>query len=209
MNQPGSRLPAAVRDLAQTLAPRNAAPGATQRSAPPALGLSLATVTSAGPPLLIALGGSSVVIGGTTGVKFLGSYTPVTGDLVVVAKNGSDLIVLGGLVAPGGLPSGAILLATQQTGTTYTFALSDLGTVVEGNNAGPQTFTIAPHSSVPSPLGAILEVFQLGAGQITVAAGAGVTFLSDGGKVKTAAQYASIGLRQRAIDTWVLTGDLA
>jgi hypothetical protein len=58
-------------------------------------------------------------------------------------------------------------------------------------------------------VGTIIEIFQYGLGQITIAGGGGVTLRSDGSKVKTAAQYATIGLRQRATDEWVLSGDLA
>lgn len=101
-----------------------------------------------------------------------------------------------------------VITATQQAGD-YTFALTDAGTVVEGTKATAQAFTIPPHSTVAFPVGTVLEVFQDGAGAITLTAGAGVTLRSDGSKVATAAQYATVGLRQRAQDEWVLTGDLA
>jgi major tropism determinant Mtd-like protein len=97
--------------------------------------------------------------------------------------------------------------STQQPGS-YTFALADAGTVVEGVGATAQTFTIPPHSAVAFPVGTVIEVFQYGAGQIVLAPGAGVTLRSDGGKAATAAQYATVGLRQRAADEWVLSGDL-
>jgi len=50
-------------------------------------------------------------------------------------------------------------------------------------------------------------VFQFGAGQITIAPGSGVTLLSDGSRFKTAGQYATIGLRQRALNQWCVSGD--
>ena len=101
------------------------------------------------------------------------------------------------------------LPGSPQTSTAYTFALSDLGRVVEGNNAGAITFTIPPVSQVPWPPGAWMRVYQQGAGQITIAGGSGVTLRSDGGKVKTTAQFAVIELRMRANDEWVITGDAA
>lgn len=109
----------------------------------------------------------------------------------------------------GALSGLSVIQVSSQTGASYTFVLTDAGTVVEGNSASAQTFTIPPHSSVAFPVGAVIEVFQEGAGQITIAAGVGVTLQSDGSKVKCAAQYSTIGLRQRATDTWVLSGDLA
>src|SRR5665213_809252 len=102
-----------------------------------------------------------------------------------------------------------LVSSTQQTGSTYTFALIDVGTIVEGNNAAAQTFTIPPHSSVAWSVGTHIQVFQLGPCQITIAPGSGVTIRSDGSKTKTATQYASMGLRCRATDDWVLTGDLS
>ena len=95
----------------------------------------------------------------------------------------------------------------SQTSVAYTLALSDVGRVVEGNNAAPQTFTVPPVSSVAWPLGASLKVYQQGAGQITIAGGSGVTLRSDGNRYKTAAQFAVIDLRMRANDEWVVSGD--
>lgn len=105
--------------------------------------------------------------------------------------------------------TGPLLPASQQSGMTYTLVLNDRGTVVEFTSGSAITATVPPNSSVAFDIGTILEIHQYGAGQVTIAAGSGVTLRSDGGKVKTAAQYASIGLRQRAADEWVLTGDLA
>jgi hypothetical protein len=97
----------------------------------------------------------------------------------------------------------------NQTGTTYTLVLTDAGKCVECNNASAITLTIPTNASVAFPVGTVIEIFQQGAGQVTVAGAGGVTLRSDGAKVKCAAQYATISLRQRATDEWVLAGDLA
>lgn len=97
----------------------------------------------------------------------------------------------------------------NQSSTAYTFAMSDVGRVVEGSNGSATTFTIPPVSQVAWPVGAEMKVFQQGAGQITIAAGAGVTLRSNGAKYKTAGQYAVINLRMRANDEWVISGDSA
>jgi hypothetical protein len=89
---------------------------------------------------------------------------------------------------------------------TYTLVLADAGKVVEGNKATAFTITIPPESSVAWPTGSLLEVFQLGVGQLTVAGGVGVTVLAPFG-AKTAAQYSTIALRKRAADVWVCSGD--
>ncbi len=113
-----------------------------------------------------------------------------------------------GALATANDPRFTTIASSTQSGS-YTFALADAGTCVEGTSASPQTFTIPPHSSIPLLVGTIIEVFQFGSGQITIAAGAGVTLLSDGAKVNTAAQYATISLRQRTTNVWVLSGGLA
>lgn len=96
---------------------------------------------------------------------------------------------------------------SSKTGTTYTFTLADAGTVVEGSNAAAQTFTVPPNSTAGFSIGSDIEIVQMGAGQITIAAGAGVTIRSRGAALKSAGQYAVLSLRKRATDEWVLTGD--
>jgi hypothetical protein len=59
------------------------------------------------------------------------------------------------------------------------------------------------------PVGAVIEVCQMCAGRVTIAGADGVKLLSVGSKVHTAAQYATIKLRQRTSNVWVLSGDLA
>lgn len=99
-----------------------------------------------------------------------------------------------------------VVITTQQA-AGHTFALTDGGTVVEGTNASGQTFTIPTNASVAFPLGTIIEVFQDGAGQITIAGAGGVTVRTPGGST-TAVRYSTIALRKRATDEWVLSGDL-
>jgi len=97
--------------------------------------------------------------------------------------------------------------STQASG--YTFALGDANTVVESTSATAVNFTIPPNSSVAFPIGTVIEILQYGAGTITIVAGAGVTLRSNGSKVNTSGQYATVGIRQRAANEWVLSGDLA
>ena len=95
-----------------------------------------------------------------------------------------------------------------QTGTTYTFALTDANnTLVTLNNASAITVTVPPNSSIAYPVGAILQIAQIGAGQVSVAAGSGVTInYTPGLKLRT--QYSVATLIQTAANTWLLTGDV-
>lgn len=105
--------------------------------------------------------------------------------------------------------AGRIRGRNRQTGTTYTFVIGDVGDLVEGNNAAAQTYTVPPNSSVAFPVGTtVINVGQYGAGQITIAAGVGVTIRSSGGKLKLAGQYSTASLVKIGTDEWWLFGDL-
>ena len=104
------------------------------------------------------------------------------------------------------LAAGSVITSSTRAGA-YQLAAADAGTCVELNDAGP--VTVPAHATVPFRIGQTIEIFQLGAAQVGVVGAGGVTLRSDGGLTHTAGQGATIGLRQRAIDDWVLSGDLA
>lgn len=95
-----------------------------------------------------------------------------------------------------------------QTGTTYTLVLADAGNWVTMNNAGASTLTIPPNASVAFPIGTVIEGAQLGAGQVTIVGGSGVTVNGDPG-LKIAAQYGVFGLKKIGTNTWVAYGRLS
>ena len=98
----------------------------------------------------------------------------------------------------------------NQTGTTYTLALSDAGGVVRANNVAAQTITIPPNASVPFPVGTVLGVRQIGAGAVTVSPGAGVTLNAPAGFLaRTAYRGADLRLHEVAENLWDVFGDLA
>lgn len=92
---------------------------------------------------------------------------------------------------------------------SYQIVLADRGLVIEFNSASGVTLTVPPNATAAFPIGSVVEVHQYGAGQVTLAPGAGVTFRSPNGWLKTAVLYSSVVLRKRATDEWVLAGDLA
>ena len=103
----------------------------------------------------------------------------------------------------------AMIALNAQTGTTYTAVLTDDGKLVTCDNAAAIALTIPPNSSVAFGIGTQINIMQLGAGQVTITAGAGVTFRSAGTKVKTNGQYSVATCVKIATDTWVLVGNLA
>lgn len=96
----------------------------------------------------------------------------------------------------------------SQTGTTYTFALTDAWAMVTFNNAAAQTITVPPNSSVAFPIGTQIDCSQLGAGKVTFAQWAGVTIQSKGSNKAISAQYVGATLKKIGTDTWLLLGDL-
>jgi len=97
----------------------------------------------------------------------------------------------------------ARLAETVQT-ASHTAVLADMGRVVAMNVGAANTFTIPPGVF---PVGAILDMYEAGAGITTLTPGAGVTLVNFGSKFKMAGQGASAKLRQRALNTWVVSGE--
>ena len=102
----------------------------------------------------------------------------------------------------------AMIAINAQTGTTYTTVLTDDGKLITCDNAASIALTIPPNSSVAYGIGTQINIMQLGAGTVTITAGAGVTLRSDGSKLKTNAQYAVATCAKIATDTWVVVGNL-
>jgi len=96
-----------------------------------------------------------------------------------------------------------------QTGSSYTLVLADAGKVVTMTNAGSNTLTVPPNSSVAFPVGTQIDLGSLGAGQTTIAQGSGVTINSKSSNKKLSAQYSAGTLLKTATDVWWLSGDLA
>ena len=102
----------------------------------------------------------------------------------------------------------ALATFNAQTGTSYTLALTDGAKLVTLTNAGAITLTVPPDSSVAFPIGSQVLLYQGGAGQVTITAGAGVTIRSQGAKLKINDQYGVAGIVKIATDEWVAFGNL-
>lgn len=91
---------------------------------------------------------------------------------------------------------------------SYTLVLADAGKCVELNKATDVTLTVPTNASVAFPVGTVIEVAQIGAGEVTVSADIGVIVRAPA-DVVGAGQYATASLRKRGTDEWVASGDLA
>lgn len=141
--------------------------------------------------------GSGVTIRSTPSLKLRTQYSAATLEKIAT----DEWALIGDL-------EGAGQSINAQTGTTYTFALTDADCLVTLSNASAITATVPPNSSVAFALGTRIDLVQLGAGQVTVAQGSGVTVNSTPTK-KFRAQYSGASLVKIATDTWMLVGDLA
>lgn len=104
------------------------------------------------------------------------------------------------------------LTLNAQTGTTYTTVLADNGKLVTLNNAAAITVTVPLNSSVAYATGAIINIQQIGAGQVTIQGASGVTITSTGATAttpKTRAQYSAASIIKTDTDSWTVIGDIA
>lgn len=91
---------------------------------------------------------------------------------------------------------------------SHTLELVDAGRMIEMNAAGVNTLTVPPQSDVNFPIGTQIMVSQYGAGQTSIAAGAGVTIRSEGGALNISGQYSVATLIKRDINEWYLVGGI-
>ncbi len=138
-----------------------------------------------------------------------------TGTLVFVESgtaNGNQLFALttSGTITIGTTPQtwqsvsipANFFTGKTVSGTTYTHILSDGGKRLNLTNAGTKLLTVAPQSSVSSPVNTEIEVYNAGAGLATLAGGSGVTVNG----TLTLAQYSLGKLKKRANpNTWDFT----
>ena len=106
-----------------------------------------------------------------------------------------------------------VLTLNAQTGTTYTTVLGDsINTLITLSNTSAITVTLPPNSSVPYPIGSVLNFASINTGQPTISQGAGVTINSTGGTAtapKIRARYSSLSCIKTATDTWLVIGDVS
>lgn len=161
--------------------------------------------------------GNGLSGGGSSGAVTLTINTAITADLSTAQtftnKTLTSPTINGATIATSTLTSPKVNLGINtQTGITYTTVLDDNGKLVTLSNASGITLTIPPNSSVAYPVGAQLNLAQLGAGQVTFAGGSGVTIVSTGATAsapKLRAQYSTATAVQTSTDNWLIMGDIS
>jgi hypothetical protein len=146
-------------------------------------------------------GGNGITSTGTTAIS-VAIDTLITADLTTAQTLTNKI-----LTAPQ-----VNLGVNTQSGTTYTTVLADNGKLITQTNASAIATTIPPNSSVAYPVGAQLNFVQLGAGQVTIQGGAGVTVVSTGATAsapKCRVQYSTATAIQVSADNWLVAGDIS
>jgi hypothetical protein len=108
-----------------------------------------------------------------------------------------------------GAAGGGIAAINAQTGTTYTLVAGDLNDLVTLNNASAITLTVPPSIFSAND---IISISQIGAGQVTLAQGAGVTINSNGAVAtapKLRVRWSSASIICTASNTFLVVGDIA
>ena len=106
----------------------------------------------------------------------------------------------------GKVEAGQTSAAINARTASYTLSRSDSGKLVTINSADTTTVTIP--AGVFS-IGTEIEIAQLGAGEVAIAAASGVTVHSVDGMMALAGQYAIACLKKIAANEWLLGGGLA
>lgn len=133
----------------------------------------------------------------------LGAVTAAGKSMIAAADAAAQAVLLGGEVFKQAQAVNA------QTGTTYTLDSTDAGKLVTLSNGSAITLTVPQDSDETIAVGTYIDLYQLGAGQVTVVAGSGATLRVSGLTAKARAQYSRFAVQKVSANTWSLFGDLA
>jgi hypothetical protein len=125
----------------------------------------------------------------------------------LAAALGDDANFASSVTTSLGLKVDSVTPISQKTASYTLSSLTERDDLIEMGSASALTLTIPPASAVDYPIGTSIDILQTGAGQVTIAAGAGVTVNSTPG-LKLRTTWSSATLFKRAANTWVVFGDL-
>jgi hypothetical protein len=135
---------------------------------------------------------------------------PATSNDTLVGKATTDTLTNKTLTSPTITTPTQRLTLNAQTGTTYSLVIGDATyKLVTCSNAAAITVTVPPSLFA---IGDTINLQQIGAGQVTFAAGAGVTITSTGATSaapKLRAQFSAATVICTAADTFTIVGDLS
>jgi len=136
----------------------------------------------------------------------LDAKQPLDSDLTAIAalittSFGRGLLTLASQTALVSFPT-----VTEST-TARTLALTDAQKYIRTTNSSAVTVTVPPQVDVAWLADTEIILFVAGTGQVTIAAGSGVT-INTPETLKSAKRYATMTLKRVASNTWDLSGNL-
>ena len=172
--------------------------------------------------------GTGISGGGTSGTVTITNSmaTEITakGDLIVgtgnatfdnlpAGTNGYTLLADSG-AATGLAYSAGIPVSFDAETASYTTVLGNAYQLVTMNVGSANNFQIPTNASVAYPVGTVINVLQIGAGQTTIqAVTPGTTTINSTGATATApklrARYSAASCIKAATDTWYVVGDIS
>jgi len=156
--------------------------------------------------------GGTTAITGTIATAFTTAKTLTLPDATdtLVGKDTTDVLTNKTLTSPIITTPTQRLTLNPQTGTTYTLVAADASyKLVTASNALAITVTVPPSIFTA---GDVINLQQIGVGQVTFAQGAGVTITSTGATAtapKLRAQYSACSIICTASNTFTVIGDLS
>jgi len=135
---------------------------------------------------------------------------PATSNDTLVGKATTDTLTNKTLTSPTITTPTQRLTLNAQTGTTYSLVIGDATyKLVTASNAAAITITVPPSLFA---IGDTINIQQIGAGQVTFAAGSGVTITSTGATSaapKLRAQFSAATVVCTAANTFTIVGDIS
>lgn len=166
-----------------------------------------ATVTTSGSLALSQNQGGVLRFTSASAAIFLQFATPASGDIEGIVT-GTDSGLSGGATS-GTVTLRQKLVFNAQTTTGYTLVVGDLNQLVTLDNAASINLTVPP--SIFSA-GDVVNIAQIGAGQVTLLQGAGVTINSTGAtstSPKLRAQFSAASIVCTTANTFLTIGDIS
>lgn len=161
----------------------------------------------------ICIGANTGVIADSAVIR-IGTATQTTcfvGGIALVATSttGSDVVTIDTTTSQlGSTSSPRIYRPIVTQSDSATLALTDAGTFQKCTKGTAMTITVPTNASVAFVTGTEIDIYQQGAGQVTIAAAGGVTINSVFGNLKIGNQYTGASLKKTDTNTWELVGNL-
>ena len=130
--------------------------------------------------------------------------TSVNGEVGAVVLSAADVGAITGAEASALI---AVAPINDQVGIIYTLVLADAGKYARLNNAAAITLTVPENATEAFPVGTIVNLRQVGVGQVSIV-GAGAVTIATAETLLLRKQGSSASLIKTATDAWDLMGDL-